>query len=941
MAELAEPKWYPRLGSTESGEPLLTLLHDTEVDRLRSELNEFPGYLLGQQRDGNERGTVLQIAVRRGQAQTVSVIVAKLLSMFDAATSGHSPPSALEESGDYVHTLDERPYPRLVNEDPLGCGSLATILHSLEPIERSRVACALLNVCPYLQDEKERAIIGLMADCPEIVAPSGTQWSQIDQLLLALEFGADLCVQQAYASGNSDLEDQELLHLAALRNLPNAIRRLVQEGADPNERDSLGQTPLHRASFVDAERSVRTLLELGSNGLIEDIHGDIALVVAIKKDAMRTAMLLATTVNLDSHDLLERAVAASIQAQRYELTSILLNLRSRLIAAETDPLERLLKDVLLSDEQCKWLFALLAQLLAAADSSDFEVMPLLSIKDFMNAGRMLGEEFDNPNAAMEAFLSAVTSEVGFYDGLHQSLTVFGAPLCLLFCAASLATAITKANTSFHQLHPQMRALFGPRYEDWHLGEAWNNMRSWMERRGMRLAWPEDTWLTNVGPPLYHAIWRPDDREDLFDALGSLGVDLARDIQTDEMGILLDRTFSRLSSHIQRMLKTESDRAAVLQSACANLAAERVQRRARSRSFSTRTPWGTLRWRRDLRSRQIFLSVTMPRSDGMPDSLLVGEVEVISNGGTYKSLPLIADWVDEEHELRSNEGFTFRIPNLEEPLVFEARTEGAMTYSLAIGVAQLVTCPLSLKDEVASFLTQVQGSAVNESKIRGFPNLVALGPVTPIRECPGLIPMSRPTGVCVELLGGLRFSGAKYHALSLPRVCVLRNQSDSDWQWIVDDRALEATVVEETDGSWSITPPEGGTEYRLLLAGQEVARFASRQSIFGGRQESERIRWPLLLPKRGEFEILGVSGDDVTRVHFSRKTGLPFTSFRPYWALDVNAVPLAALIPEPSGTAYSADASKAIAQVQGARSGDAMSQSRAKRLWDLYSEKART
>lgn len=940
MAELAEPKWYPRLGSTESGEPLLTLLHDSEVDRFRAELDEYPGYLLGQQRDGNERGTVLQIAVRRGQAQTVSVIVAKLLSTFDAAASGQSPPSALEEACDYVHTLGGAAYPRLVNEDPLGCGSLSTILHTLESSERSRVAGALLTACPYVQDEGERAIIGLMADCPEIVAHARTQWSQVDQLLLALEFGADRCLQQTYASGSSDLEDQELLHLAALRNLPNAIRRLVQEGADPNERDSLGQTPLHRASSVDAERSVRTLLELGSNGLIEDVHGDIALVVAIKSAAMRAAMMLATTVDLVSHNLLERAVAASIQAKRFELTSILLNLRSRLLGVETDPIERLLNDVLLSDEQCKWLFALLAQLLAAADSSDFEVMPLLSIGDFMNAGRMLGDEFDNPNAAMEAFLCVVASEDGFYDGLHQSVTVFGAPLCLLFCAASLAVAITKENTSFHQLHPQMRALFMPRYEDWHLGEAWSNMRGWMERRGVRLAWPEDTWLTNVGPPLYHAIWRPDDREDLFDALGSLGVDLVRDIQPDEMGILLDRTFSRLSSHIQRMLRTERDRSAVLQAACANLSAERVQRRGRNRSFSTRTPWATLGWYRDKRSGQISLTATLPCLDGMPDSIVLGGIELVSNGGTYQPLSIRSDWLDDEGKLTTEEGLVFRMPSLSGPLVFESLGQRSMTYSLGTGEPQLVVCPVDMLGKVAPFLAEVHGSEAKQSVISHFPNLVALGPVTPTHESNGLIPMSRRIEVTVELLGGLRLHGARYHRSMLPRACVLRDPNDSEWRWIVDEVVLEAKVVEDDGGLSIIAPPEGGTDYRLVQSGQEVARFLAGPSVFEGRQESERFRWPVLLPKRGEFEILGVSGDDVSRVRFSRRTGLPFTSFRPYWALGPKAIPLVALIPEPNGTAYSADASRAIAQVQRAGSGDGMSQSRAQRLWELYAEKAR-
>src|SRR5262249_10306824 len=150
--------------------------------------------------------------------------------------------------------------------------------------------------------------------------------------------------------------------------------------------------------------------------------------------------------------------------------------------------------------------------------------------------------------------------------------------------------------------------------------------------------------------------------------------LTREIQSDEMGILLNRVFARLSSHIQRMLKTERDRLAVLRSACANLSAERVQRRVRSRTVSNRTPWATLHWHRDIRSRQISLIATLPRQDGMPDSLLVCGVEVVSNGGTYQALPISADWLEAEHRIRSDEGSAFQVPSLAEPLVFEAHGE---------------------------------------------------------------------------------------------------------------------------------------------------------------------------------------------------------------------------------------------------------------------------
>lgn len=942
MGETSPSKWFPRMGSTESGEPIINLLLDEAVDSLRLELEDFPAYLLCQQKDGPERGTLLQIAVRRGQALTVTAIVQKLIDLFERAKTNSASQSSGDSLCDFVHRVNDRINPRLISEDPMGVGSLSGLMRSLGSDRRQAVALALLPSCPYFDDPIERALIGMYADSPDIALSPEALWSPLEKLLLSMEFDAKKCYEAACLELEGNLDEMELLHEAARRDFTGALRWLVDSGLDPNDRDSSGCTPLHVAAEAGRTRSVQALLQLGSSPRVENLMGDIAMISAIKASAKDCAMMLVESTDATDTDITEKALFVAIQSDMFDLASSLLRLQPDRSHPGALPAERLLTDVIVSVEACRWLFALLVPILSSVEHSETEIMPLLTLEDFQFASRVAGLDCDSAEMAIDQFLKTIASKVGLHEWLHRSETVYGAPLCLLFCASSLALAITKENNSFHQLHPQMRSLFGKGYEDSHLGEAWQNLRAWMELRGLVLAWPQDTWLRNVGPPLYHAIWRPDDREKLFEALGSLGVNTLIPITTAEMDVFLRRKIDMFSVHIRNMLASDTDRDAVLRSACSNLSVSRVVRSSRARSVQSRDPYATLSWRRDLRTRRISVQATLPWREGMPESISFAESnEYLSNGETYQRVTLEASWVENDR-IVSREGYTFRIPSITEPLVFSVSGDRSQRYSLTVGEGQLVICPIHLKDSILAFLAQVQNDEVKVTQIERFPELVALGPVIPLHEVSGCLMMSERQRVHGELVGGLRFRGTAYHHLALPCVVLQGFVLGEECSWMVDGNVKPAEAIFDEDSQVLVYPPTGGVHYCLQVSGKAVAgtRFDAAQSVNECREEEPRNRWPLLLPERGEFDILGVSGVEVVKVRLTRKSGLLTVPFEPCWAIDVKARPLTALIPHPDEIAFSPTTSDRVKHVPQASAGDAMSQNASQQCWEFYLSKAR-
>ncbi len=59
-----------------------------------------------------------------------------------------------------------------------------------------------------------------------------------------------------------------------------AVRNLIQQGADVNERDSQGNTPLSRAASYGYLEVVRTLLDKGANVDSRNTRGETALMLA-------------------------------------------------------------------------------------------------------------------------------------------------------------------------------------------------------------------------------------------------------------------------------------------------------------------------------------------------------------------------------------------------------------------------------------------------------------------------------------------------------------------------------------------------------------------------------------------------------------------------------------------------------------------------------------
>lgn len=75
------------------------------------------------------------------------------------------------------------------------------------------------------------------------------------------------------------------LHAAAHRGDVAAIRRLVAEGADLEDRDRAGRTPLHVAAFASQDEAVRALAEAGGNlDALEDRAYDIVTIAAVAND---------------------------------------------------------------------------------------------------------------------------------------------------------------------------------------------------------------------------------------------------------------------------------------------------------------------------------------------------------------------------------------------------------------------------------------------------------------------------------------------------------------------------------------------------------------------------------------------------------------------------------------------------------------------------------
>ncbi|XP_058833410.1 ankyrin repeat domain-containing protein 54-like [Topomyia yanbarensis] len=77
--------------------------------------------------------------------------------------------------------------------------------------------------------------------------------------------------------------NRSALHIACSRGFTDAVRLLLEKGANPNIRDLNENTPLHLASCTENIAIIDLLLKYGTNVTLRDASGLIALEIAIGK----------------------------------------------------------------------------------------------------------------------------------------------------------------------------------------------------------------------------------------------------------------------------------------------------------------------------------------------------------------------------------------------------------------------------------------------------------------------------------------------------------------------------------------------------------------------------------------------------------------------------------------------------------------------------------
>ncbi len=105
------------------------------------------------------------------------------------------------------------------------------------------------------------------------------------------EYCRDLTYEWDYTSSaiNTPLSSvyQSELKTAIYWRLNDPVRQLVAEGADINEKDQQGETPLYIAAWNGNLQAVEILIKAGAEVNIRDIYGDTPLMAAVDQGNVR------------------------------------------------------------------------------------------------------------------------------------------------------------------------------------------------------------------------------------------------------------------------------------------------------------------------------------------------------------------------------------------------------------------------------------------------------------------------------------------------------------------------------------------------------------------------------------------------------------------------------------------------------------------------------
>lgn len=91
----------------------------------------------------------------------------------------------------------------------------------------------------------------------------------VEALRLLIQEGADLTIR--------DSEGGTLLHMAVWAGKPEICEFLIAAGVDPNAEESMGWTPLHTAAIINRLSCVEPLVRGGANIDMQDVQGWAAL----------------------------------------------------------------------------------------------------------------------------------------------------------------------------------------------------------------------------------------------------------------------------------------------------------------------------------------------------------------------------------------------------------------------------------------------------------------------------------------------------------------------------------------------------------------------------------------------------------------------------------------------------------------------------------------
>ena len=83
---------------------------------------------------------------------------------------------------------------------------------------------------------------------------------------------------------NNQQLQSALLFLAEKKDLPDAVKLLIQAGVNPNIKTDFGNTPLILASLYDNVETVKTLIEFGADVNIKNQYKNNALMEMLDND---------------------------------------------------------------------------------------------------------------------------------------------------------------------------------------------------------------------------------------------------------------------------------------------------------------------------------------------------------------------------------------------------------------------------------------------------------------------------------------------------------------------------------------------------------------------------------------------------------------------------------------------------------------------------------